>query len=284
VLDAWGGAVGDAASWVRRSPELLADPVGAARRAGELTAGLARLGRRLVFTPPSSIEGAIGPHRVWRHGSVELDVVKRIGRSLGGTVNDVVLAAITLGFRTLVSHRGEEPGSTVVRTMVPVSVRGPGGAGIPDNRVSTLLLELPIELEDPVDVFEVVRDRMHELKASHMAEAGEVVTELANLAPPPVVASVSRLGLAAQRLGTQRSVNTVTTNVPGPQFPLYCLGRELLEYLPFVPISHGVRIGTAILSYNGHVAFGVTGDYDSARDIGVLVEGILAGVGELDGR
>ena len=76
-------------------------------------------------------------------------------------------------------------------------------------------------------------------------------------------------------------MNTVTTNVPGPQFPLYAAGREMLEYLPFVPLGPGVRIGVAILSYNGHLRFGVTGDYDTAPDIGVLADGIDAAVATL---
>jgi diacylglycerol O-acyltransferase len=82
----------------------------------------------------------------------------------------------------------------------------------------------------------------------------------------------------------QRSINTVTTNVPGPQFPLYCLGREMLEYLPFVPISHGVRVGTAILSYNGRLSFGVTGDFGTAPDVQVLASAISADLDELRGR
>ncbi len=76
-------------------------------------------------------------------------------------------------------------------------------------------------------------------------------------------------------------MNTVTTNVPGPQFPLYIAGLEMLEYIPFVPIGGGVRIGVAILSYNGEVRFGITGDYDTAPDIGVLAGGIEAAVGVL---
>ena len=75
----------------------------------------------------------------------------------------------------------------------------------------------------------------------------------------------------------QRSFNTVTTNVPGPQFPLYCLGREMLAHLPYVPIGHGVRVGTAVMSYNGMLAFGVTGDLDSAVDVGVVADGIAIG-------
>lgn len=124
-------------------------------------------------------------------------------------------------------------------------------------------------------------DAMAELKTSHMADAGELAVDVSNLAPPAVVGAVSRLGLRAQHVATQRSVNTVTTNVPGPQFPLYCLGREMLQYMPFVPISYGLRVGTAILSYNGELSFGITGDWDSSTDIEVLARGITRGVDEL---
>ena len=114
-----------------------------------------------------------------------------------------------------------------------------------------------------------------------MADAGEAMATLGSLAPPMVVGTVSRLATRLMHRLPQRSVNTVTTNVPGPQFPLYCLGREMLEYRPFVPISHGVRVGTAILSYNGHLSFGVTGDRETAPDVDVLADAIAAGVDEL---
>ena len=104
---------------------------------------------------------------------------------------------------------------------------------------------------------------------------------MGDLAPPMLVGTVTRLGTRLMHRLPQRSVNTVTTNVPGPQFPLYCLGREMLEYSPYVPLSHGVRVGTAIMSYNGRIAFGVTGDYDTAADVGVLARAIKAGIREL---
>jgi WS/DGAT/MGAT family acyltransferase len=281
VLDAWTGAIADAAGWVRRGAALAQDPRLAVQRVGELGSGMARFVGRLGSTPSSSIEGPIGPHRVWCHTSTELDEVKRIGKAHGATVNDVVLAAVTGGYRGLLASRGDDPDETVVRSLVPVSVRGTDGKGVVDNRVSGLLLDLPVDIDDPVGRLAAVQQRMAELKGSHMAEAGEVVTSIGNLAPPPLVGSISRLGMRAQHFVTQRSITTVTTNVPGPQFPLYCLGREMLEYLPFVPISYGLRVGTAILSYNGKLAFGITGDWDSARDIGVLAEGITAGIDDL---
>jgi diacylglycerol O-acyltransferase len=85
------------------------------------------------------------------------------------------------------------------------------------------------------------------------------------------------------RRAPQHSINTVVTNVPGPQHPLYLAGREMLEYLPYVPISHGVRVGIAIVSYNGRLAFGITGDFDTAPDIDVVAHGIEDAIAELVG-
>jgi hypothetical protein len=107
------------------------------------------------------------------------------------------------------------------------------------------------------------------------------MTRAANLAPAFVVGVATRLGMRALHRLPQRSVNTVTTNVPGPQFPLYCLGHEMLEYYPYVPLSHGIRVSTAILSYNGRLGFGVTGDFDTAQDVGVLAIAIETGIEEL---
>jgi hypothetical protein len=95
------------------------------------------------------------------------------------------------------------------------------------------------------------------------------------------VGTFSRIALRSARRFGQRSLNTVTTNVPGPQFPLYCLGHEMQEYLPFVPITHGLRVGTAILSYNGSVFFGITGDYRTMSDVGILARAAASGIEEL---
>jgi len=125
---------------------------------------------------------------------------------------------------------------------------------------------------------------MQELKGSNMVEVGEIVTTLGDLAPPMVVAPLSRWTVRVMRRLPQRSINTVTTNVPGPQFPLYCLGREMTAYLPYVPITHGLRVGTAILSYNGHLHFGVTGDAATAPDVDVLADATAAAIGQLRER
>ena len=281
VLDAWVGAIGDAGRVMGSAAAGLKNPVSGIRRVGANGMGLLRLGGRLRSTPRSAISGSIGPHRRWTHRKADLGDVKAVGRSLGGTVNDVVLAAVTMGYREMLIDAGEDPAEAVVTSLVPVSVRGSDGDGVPDNRVSALLLDLPVDYEEPLECLAEVRTRMEALKGSHMAEAGTMVTDLADLAPPALVESATRAGLLAQHRSAQRSLTTITTNVPGPQFPLYCMGREMLEYLPFVPISYGTRVATAILSYNGTIAFGLTADYDVPVDIDVLGDGIIAGTERL---
>ena len=281
VLGAWAGLGTDLVDRAREIPGALRHPERTTRAMVSALEGFIAFGRNLRTTPSLSIEGNIGPHRSWAHSSVALGDVKKVGAALGGTVNDVVLAAVTQGYRDLLVAHGEDPAEAVIRTLVPVSVRHDDGDGVPDNRVSALLLELPVDLTDPLERLAAVRKRMANLKASHMAEAGEWLASTADLAPPILIGQLSRLAVRAVGRLPQRSVNTVTTNVPGPQFPLFCLGRQMVEYRPFVPIFHGMRAATAILSYDGRIAFGVTGDYDTVPDVAVLANGAVAGIEEL---
>src|SRR5438874_11297668 len=120
-------------------------------------------------------------------------------------------------------------------------------------------------------------EQMQGLKHTSQAVAGDVLARMGGFAPPMLLALGARLGT----IWPQRSVNTVTTNVPGPQIPLYACGRRMLEAYPYVPIGGNIRIAIAIFSYCGVLNFGVTGDYDSTPDIDVLVAGIEAGQQEL---
>ncbi len=284
VLGAWGGLLSDVVETTRGLPGSAAHPITAARTVIADAEGMFRFISHLVPTRPVSIEGSIGPHRSWAHASASLADVKTIRSAFGGTVNDVVMAAVTGGYRALLSERGDNLERAVVRSLVPVSTRRTDSQGVPDNRVSALLYELPIGVADPVERLEAVRQQMTKLKSSHIPEAGEVVTSIGNLAPPMLVGPLSRVGVRLARRFGQRSLNTVTTNVPGPQVPLYCLGHEMLEYRPFVPIGHGLRVGTAILSYNGGLFFGVTGDYETVPDVDVVATAAAAGIEELLNR
>jgi diacylglycerol O-acyltransferase len=245
--------------------------------------GALTLGRNLEPAPALSIEGPIGPHRRWAAARASLDELKDIRHRLGGTVNDVVLAVITGAFRDLLVERGDPVDGVVLRSLVPVSMRAPGDR-TPNNQVAAIIAELPVGIADPLERHAAIHEQMTALKASHQAEASEALNTLAGFTPPMLYALAARSATAALRRVPQRAVNTVTTNVPGPTSPLYALGRELLEYLPFVPLSQGVRVGIAILSYNGQVRFGVTGDYDTMPEVPWFCARIEAGVAELSER
>jgi diacylglycerol O-acyltransferase / wax synthase len=251
------------------------------RRAGGQAAEIARamssLSALLRPASGSSLNGPIGPHRRWAWARGRLADVKQIRQAHGGTVNDVVLAVIARGFRDLLDARGESLDGRVVRTMVPVSVRRPAERGTYNNKVSAMFADLPAGIADPVERLAAVRAQMEHLKERHQAVAGSTLTSLSGFAPAMLLALGGRVATRTP----QRAVNTVTTNVPGPQHPMYLVGRRMLEYFPFVPLAGHVRIGVAIVSYDGGLNFGITGDYETASDIGVLAAGIEAGLAEL---
>ena len=192
-------------------------------------------------------------------------------------MNDVVLAAISGGFRGLLLARGEEPGPHMVRSLVPVSVRAPGQENIYDNRVTAVLADLPVHLAGPEERLAAVRAGLEALKASREEIVGEEVASLFGYSPYPLVTWWVRLALGL----ALRDVVTVTTNVPGPGQPLYGMGRRLLEIIPYVPIAAAVRTGIAIFSYCGDLTFGITGDFEASPDLDVLARGIEHGVAEL---
>jgi diacylglycerol O-acyltransferase len=248
----------------------------ATRQSRDVVRGARSLASLVRSTPRSTLNGPIGPHRRWAWARSTLADVKTVRAGLGGTVNDVVLAAITRGFRDLLMGRGESV-DRVVRTLVPVSVRAEAERGTYNNKVSAMFAELPVGIEDGAERLEAIKAQMGGLKESKQAVAGEVLTSLTGFAPPELLALGGRV---FARL-PQRNVNTVTTNVPGPQFPLYAAGRRMLEAFPYVPLVGSVRIGVAIFSYNGLINFGVTGDFDTAPDIQALCDGIEEGMAEL---
>jgi diacylglycerol O-acyltransferase len=228
-------------------------------------------------TPTSSMNGPIGPHRRWDWARTTLTDVKTVRRALGGTVNDVVLTVLTRGFRDLLLSRDEDVEGRVVRSLVPVSVRTPGERGTYNNRVSAMIAELPVGVAAPAERLGAIRAQMDALKESKQAVAAEALTSLSGFAPSLLLTLGTRVAMRIP----QRNVNTVTTNVPGPQSRLYACGRPMMEAFPFVPLASSVRIGVAIFSYNGLLNYGVTGDYDTAPDIAVLCAGVEAGMTEL---
>jgi len=255
----------------------LADPQRAIRQAADMARAFAKLIPALWPATGSSLSGPIGRQRRYTWSRASLDDVKTIKQALGGTVNDVVLAAISGGFRALLLARGEEPGPHMVRSLVPVSVRAPGEENLYDNRVSALLADLPVHIADPVERLTAVQAELGALKTSNEAMLGEALTSLGRYTPFPYASWLVRSGFELP----QRDIVTVTTNVPGPQQPLYGMGRRIVEIIPYVPIATTLRTGVSIFSYCGQVTFGITGDFDANPDLDVLARGIEESLAEL---
>lgn len=233
------------------------------------------VGGTLDFAPESTLNQPIGPHRRFDTVLTELDDIKQVKNHHGGTVNDVVLSVVAGGLRRLLKSRGERVDGLEIRAMVPVSVRAEHEKGALGNRVASVWAPLPVFEEDPVRRLHWVSERMKDLKSGGQAVGAQLLTSLGEYAPPTILAQASRL------VARQRAYNLVVTNVPGPQIPLYSMGREMLEVYPVVPLSDNTTIGIALLSYNGKIGFGLLGDYDTAPDLGVLAEGIEKSIAEL---
>ncbi len=248
----------------------LASPRTFLRRVADVGRGSLSLARTASPARRSSLLGTIGQQRRYEWARAPLADIKVVRGAFGGTLNDVVLTIITGAFRSLLEARGEALDPHSVRSLVPVSVRAPGQEHAYENRVSLLLPYLPIEIEDPVARLAEVRKRMTDLKASKEAVAGEALTALAAFEPFPLVSFGTRLGFRIP----QRTIVTVTTNVPGPRHQLQADGRPMRELFPYVPISSTVRVGIAIYSYAEELTFGITGDYDAAADLDVLSRAI----------
>jgi WS/DGAT/MGAT family acyltransferase len=253
------------------------DPARAVWQAAATGRAIAKLAPALWPVTGSSLSGQIGQQRRYTWARASLDDVKCIKRSLGGTVNDVVLAAISGGFRTLLLARGEQPGPHMVRSLVPVSLRAPGEENIYENQVSAVLADLPVHVADPVERLAAVQAELQALKTAREAVVGEALIGLGRYTPFPLASRGVRLLFGLP----QREIVTVTTNVPGPQQPLYGMGRRLLEIIPYVPIATTVRTGICIFSYCGNVTFGITGDFNANPDLDVLADGVEHGIAEL---
>lgn len=261
-------------SWTR-APRRAATQV-----AGNLR-GLASLSGLARTRTSSTLVGPIGPHRRYAWTETTLDDIRTVRQALGGSVNDVVLAVVTRGYRDLLLAHGEDVDGRTVRTLVPVSVRTPDDHGSYDNRVSAVFAELPVGLADPLDRITEIRAQMGRLKTSGQAVAAETLTSLSGFAPALLLAAGTRAAFSVAHRARRTPVETVTTNVPGPQQPLYAVSRRMLTAYPYVPLASPVRVGTAIFSYDGGLTFGITADREGIDDAQILAEGIEAGLEEL---
>ena len=225
--------------------------------------------------PETPLNVPIGPHRRFVGVRGRLKDFKLVKDVYGGTVNDVVLTAVSGGLRTWLRQRGVRTEGLELRALVPVSLRQDAERGQTGNRIAAMRGPLPVYIADPVQRLGTVRRAMDDLKSSKQAMGAEVISALEDFAPPTILGVASRLNFST------RLFNLIVTNVPGPQIPLYVLGREMQTVFPiaFLPREHALAI--AIISYNGWLNFGLLGDYDALPDIESLGEEIEKAIDEL---
>lgn len=251
-------------------PGTLADAFARSRSLAELL-----IRDELVGAPSSSLNVEVGGARRLAYVAVPLDELKLIKRRLGGTVNDVVLAAAGGGLRRLLEARGESIDGGSLRAMVPVSLRRASEELALGNRISSLFVDLPVAEPDTLERYRKTVAAAEELKRSDQALGAETLVEVAGLAPPVVHGVVARL-LFAPRL-----FNLTITNVPGPQATLYALGAPLRRVIPLVPIFAGHAVGVAAVSYGGELVFGINADRASVPDLDLIRAGIEETTAEL---
>ncbi len=268
---------------VTTTAELVARAIGAATRpttslnllrdAAEGLGELVWAGLNPAPETPLNVE--IGPHRRYAVVRQQLADYKEIKDALGGTVNDVVLTVVSGALAEWLHSRGVRTEGLEMRALVPVSVRTKDQRHSLGNQLTVMRGPLPVYIEDPVARLQFVREAMNGLKESKQAVGAATLAAVNSLAPPTVLAQASRLNFST------RLFNLLVTNIPGPQMPLYVLGRELEDLFPlaFLPQDHALAI--AIMSYNGGLDYGLLGDYDAMPDIDLVAEGIEVSLAQL---
>jgi diacylglycerol O-acyltransferase / wax synthase len=237
--------------------------------------GIGATGKMLgagMSAPSTPFNVEIGPHRRLAFTRTDLELLKRVKDEHGGTVNDVVLSVVAGALGNYMRARGHDTEGLELRAMVPVSVRAEEEHGALGNRISAMMAPLPVWCEDPVERLRLMTETMGDLKGSGQAVGAEILTRITDFAPPTIASQAARLQPA------QRFFNLVVTNVPGPQFPLYVLGRRMESIFPMVPLARRQALCVGIMSYDGEVDFGLVGDYDAMADLdsfGLDLEGAV---------
>ena len=255
---------------------LATHPKEAVREGGEALAALGAAAAPLVSgAPPSILNRKPGPHRAVEIVRTQLTDYKQVKTAFGATVNDVVLTAVAGALGRFLEGRGEQVDGVRLKACVPVSVRTQDKAGAAGNEITIMTAPLPVGITDPVARLSLVHASMEHLKTSRQAEGAKVLTSLENALPPAVLARASRLGFSS------RMYNLLVTNVPGPQVPIYMLGRQLEDLAPLAFLAPEHTLAIAIVSYNGAVTYGLLGDADALPDLRDLAQHLRDCLAEL---
>jgi diacylglycerol O-acyltransferase / wax synthase len=260
----------------RRVEQVIEHPRTTVRQLAEAAEALGEVGWNFASPAPKvPLNVEIGSHRRFAWVRSDLAIFKRIKDIFGATVNDVVLAVVAGGLRDWLRGRGVRTEGLELRAQVPVSIRAEDERGRLGNQIAVMRAPIPVYIEDPVARLRRVMESMKDLKQSKQALGAEVISRFNDFAPPTLLAQAARINFST------RLFNLVVTNVPGPQIPIYILGRELQDVFPvgFLPPNQALFV--AIMSYNGGINFGLLADYDAMDDVDVVASGIERAIAEL---
>jgi diacylglycerol O-acyltransferase / wax synthase len=261
---------------VRRLEHAVQHPESAVKQVRDAVEAVSEVGWNFANPAPKvPLNVEIGSHRRFAWVRSDLDRFKRVKDALGGTVNDVVLAVVAGALREWLRGRGIRTEGLELRAQVPVSIRASDERGQLGNRLAVMRAPLPVYIADPVRRLEAVSQAMKGLKQSKQALGAEVISRFNDFAPPTLLAQAARINFST------RLFNLTVTNVPGPQVPLYVLGRELEDIFPIGFLPPNQALFVAIMSYNGGINFGLLADYDSMDDVDVIASGIETAIAEL---
>ncbi len=255
---------------------VVSNPAGMAAALRDTASGLAVMAQELRSST-SILNGPTGAARVYAFSRFPLDDFKTVKNTFGGTINDVVLAAVAGGVRHFLTARGVDPADPeqAVKALCPVSIRDDAERTALGNRLAMLLVRLPIAEPNAKKRMTKTRATVDRLKARKQAVGADFLLNLAGFAPATLHALVARSSL--RRLG----FNIIVTNVPGPQFPLYCQGSRLVEAFPIAFLYENQQLAVAIFSYAGWLNVGYIGDAVGMMDIDVFATCVEASLREL---
>jgi len=268
--------LGHAVGLSRKGLSLAVRPDRAVREGLDTLGALAAAARPLLDgAPPTPLNRRPGPHRHVRVVRTSLQDYKTVKAAYGATVNDVVLTAVAGALGRFLAAREIDVDGLLLRACVPVSVRTADHSGAGGNEITIMTAPLPVGVNDPVERLAQIRGFMADLKASRQAEGAQVLTSLENALPPAVLARASRLGFSS------RMYNLLVTNVPGPQVPIYLLGRRMQELAPLAFLAPEHTLAIAIISYDGQVTYGLLADADAVPDLPDLARYLTDSLAEL---
>jgi WS/DGAT/MGAT family acyltransferase len=238
----------------------------ASRVQGVVGGGESR-GRNTLVAPKTSFNGRISAHRRFAFGQLPLDEIKAVKNKRGCTVNDVVVSICAGAVRRWLLEHDELPDEPLV-AQIPVSVRTDEQMGTYGNRIMLMSAPLFTNEPDPITRLERHHEALADMKERHKALPADLLQDANNFIPPAVFARAARLTF---RLSTSRpgrpAWNLVISNVPGPQFPLYCAGAQLVANYPVSVITDGMGLNITAMSYDGHLDFGIVADRDLMPDV-----------------